>query len=166
MFRVEVIPEYMAHAQFCYEQRPQHIKKHIPPTDPLADLAGCLAEYAWVQHYKYPPDTISWHGGPDGRGDPGWDFEMREGTVDIKSSRKHSTSWVVKKHGGDRDLRADWYVFAYVILPDVVQFRYKAPRAALLNMPADDRVGGNRLVRFDSPGVMEIHDGDFHKIQG
>lgn len=163
MLRIVVSPEYMAHAEFCAERRPQHIRNHVPPTDPLADLAGCVAEYAWVQHYRFPPDTISWNGGNDGRGDAGWDFVMREGTVDIKASRKYPHSWVVKKHRGEKDLRADWYVFAYVMLPDTVQFRYKAPRSVIEGLPAEDRVGGHRLVRYDLPGVTEFGDGDFHR---
>ena len=158
MYTVVLTPEVLAMAHYTAEQRPKHVSKHNPPSDPDADLVGAMAEHAWAWVYRIPQDSITWDGGPDGWGDGGIDFSMVEGTVDIKASHKWPDSWVVKKG----PCRADWYVFATVYLPDTVVFKGVARKEDIEPIEVSAKVGGNRIVRLE--WLKEYHVKDFTRL--
>ncbi len=145
-YTIVLPPDVLAHAMLTAEQRPQNIKHHRPSADPHADLVGALAEHAFAYHVGIPQDQIDSSGGPDGRGDGGWDFKVEKGgksvLVDTKASRKHPESWVIPAG----NLVADWYVFAYVILPATVIFQGMGHRSVLEPMGVSSSVPGKRLV--------------------
>lgn len=143
-FTVKLTPHSLAMAQHTAENRPKNIKHHKPSEDPDADLVGAVAEHAFAQHLGISQDSIDSSGGPFGRGDGGWDFTVgaKNVKIDIKSSRNHPESWVVPAG----KLKSDWYVFAYVILPDTVIFQGKAHRNDLEPMGLSSSVPGKRLV--------------------
>ena len=155
MHTVILTPEVLAMAHYTAEQRPKHVSKHNPPSDPDADLVGAMAEHAWAYIYRIPQSVITWDGGPDGWGDGGIDFTMVQGTVDLKASHKWPDSWVVKKG----PCRADWYVFATVYFPDTVVFKAKATKEVIEPIQVDNRVGGNRIVRLEM--LEDFHREDF-----
>lgn len=154
--RILLPPDILAMAHFTAQERPRNIPHSKPSDDPYADLVGALGEYAFAFHCGLPYTAIQ-HVAvqqPDGSwGDGGWDFAFKDGKVlvDIKASRKHTDSFVVpgrqKKRGGWHEgLKADWYVSAFVTLPDTVEFRYKAHRDVLLPMTNSPLIPGKRLV--------------------
>lgn len=154
MFRIILPPEVIAFAMTTAENRPKNINVSTPPVDPDADLFGALAEHAWAYAYGIPQSEVTDDGGTEGWGDGGIDFYMVEGTVDIKSSSRHPLSWVVKKGR----CRADWYVFATVIIPDTVIFKGKATQLVVSGIPLQAKVGNNRLVDFSILDDIEIED--------
>jgi hypothetical protein len=157
MHKVVAPPEVMAMAALTAERRPGRIAGHKPSTDPQADLVGALAEHVWAWLYKLPQTSVY----ADGQlGDGGIDFWMEEGSVDIKASRRHGSSWVVKTG----PLRADWYVFSYVVLPDTVFYLAKAPRTVISPI-GESQIPGKRLVRRDHPGVTDFEADDFTPTQ-
>lgn len=158
MHTLILTPEVLAMAHYTAEQRPQHVSKHNPPSDPLADLIGAMAEHAFAYMYKIPQSSITWDGGENGWGDGGIDFRMEEGTVDLKASHKWPDSWVVKRG----PCRADWYVFATVYLPDTVVFKAKAKREVIEPIEISNKVGGNRIVRLE--WLEDFHVDDFTAI--
>lgn len=153
MFQVVLPPWVIASAMATAEERPENAKKigrHNPPAHQDADLWGALSEHAFAFHHRINPQLISTAGN-----DGGIDFDLGDCTVDIKSSGVHPDSWVVA--GGD--LRADWYVFAYVQLPDKVIFKGKARREDLEKLPKSDKVPGKRLVK--RADISDISPEDF-----
>jgi hypothetical protein len=158
-FTVKIPPDVLAMAHYTAEHRPKNIKHHKPSTDPHADLVGAIAEHAFAYHCGIPQSAIDSSGGPHGRGDGGKDFTFKDEKikVDIKSSRKHPESWVVPLG----DLRSDWYVFAYVILPDTVIFQGMAHKDTLMPMTESGSVPGKRLVYLTE--VTPIEERHFKK---
>jgi hypothetical protein len=152
---VILTPEVLAMAHYTAEQRPLHISKHNPPSDPIADLVGAMAEHAFAHIYGIRQDSITWDGGTDGWGDGGVDFTMLEGTVDLKASHKWPDSWVVKKG----PCRSDWYVFGTVYLPDTVVFKAKARKEVIEPIELSQKVGNNRIVRLE--WLEDFHVKDF-----
>jgi hypothetical protein len=159
-FEVVVPPEVLAMAELTAAERPKNIKHHRPSKDPHADLVGALAEHAFAYHCGIPQRMIDSSGGPTGRGDGGKDFEFRDGKVkvDVKASRHHPESWTVP---GVTPLQSDWYVFAYVILPDRVIFQGKAHRSVLEPMVVGHPVEKKRLVYLTE--ITDIRPDDFKK---
>lgn len=137
------------------EDRPRNVRKHKPPTDPDADLYGAVSEYAFAQHHRIPVGVIDASGGVNGAGDGGVDFRVAKTTIDIKSSGRYRDSWVVPAG----KLRAEWYVFAYVELPETVTFLGKARAEDLQKIAPSDRVSGKRLVYLAE--VEDIGPSDF-----
>lgn len=158
-YEVKLTPDALAMAHVTAEQRPRNIAHHKPPADPHADLVGAIAEHAFAQHLGLPQSSIDYSGGPNGRGDGGKDFVIgdKEIRIDVKASRKHPESWVVPLG----DLRSDWYVFAYVRLPDTVIFQGKAHKDTLMPMGESGSVPGKRLVYLVE--VSDITPNDFKK---
>jgi hypothetical protein len=156
-YTVKLDPHTLAMAQHTAEMRPKNIKHHKPSEDPHADLVGAIAEHAFAQHLGVSQDSIDSSGGPFGRGDGGWDFTVgaKNVKIDIKSSRKHPESWVVPAG----KLKSDWYVFAYVILPDTVIFQGKAHASELEPMGLSSSVPGKRLVYLVE--ISDIKPDDF-----
>ena len=153
MFKVVLPPWVIAMAMATAEERPANAKKlgrHRPPFNPDGDLWGALSEHAFAFHHRINPTVIS-SAGNDG----GIDFTLDDCTVDIKSSGVHPDSWVIS----GSDLKADWYVFAFVQVPDTVIFKGKARREELMALPISDRVPGKRLVRREN--ISDIGPEDF-----
>ncbi len=159
-YTVKLPPDVMARAGWTATERPKNILHHKPSADPHADLVGALAEHAFAHHCGISEMLIDSSGGPHGRGDGGWDFFFKNNTVkvDIKSSRKHPESWVVPLG----NLRSDWYVFAYVILPDTIIFQGKAHKMTLEPMTESGSVKGKRLVYLTE--VEDIKPSDFKTV--
>lgn len=160
MFTVVLPPHVLASAMRTAEERPRNIKHHVPSSHPDADLWGAMSEHAFAYHLGMPTMAVDSSGGPDGRGDGGVDFTVYGETIDVKSSGKHDSSWVVPRG----DLKADWYVFAYVILPDTVVFKGKARREDLEPIKTSEKVGGKRLVYLEE--VEDIGPQDFTRKPG
>ncbi len=151
-FRVILPPDILALAMVTAEERPKNVVNHIPLIDPNGELSGAVSEHGWAWSYRMPQSLIT----SDGMfGDGGIDFTMEQGTVDIKSSSRYSDSWVVKRGR----CRADWYVFATVILPGTVIFKGKATREMVEAFPLVEKVGNNRLVTLNM--VDDIVPSDF-----
>lgn len=155
-FTVVLPPDALAMAHVTAEQRPKNIAHHKPAKDPHADLVGALAEHAFAYHLGLPQHSIDSSGGPHGRGDGGWDFSLKDETVklDVKASRIHPESWVVP---GGKELKSDWYIFAYVILPDTVVFQGYAHKDQLEPMGLSKSVKGKRLVYLTEVPKIEKH---------
>ncbi len=158
MLKLVLPPDVIANAMVTAENRPKFVVKHRPSSDPDADIVGALPEHAWAWLYKFPQDIIrydQWYG------DGGVDFTMKQGTVDIKASQRHKDSWTVKMG----DLRSEWYVFSYVVLPDTVFFIAKAHRDVLKDIK-ETIVRGVRIVRLkETPGVTEFWKKDFSVVE-
>jgi hypothetical protein len=125
-FTVVLSPKSLAAAKMTATLRPVNVRKHIPPEDPDADLYGAMAEHAFAQHMGIPQSAINRQSLPTG-GDGGIDFTVDGKTVDIKSSARHPNSWLVPAG----NLRAEWYIFATVTMPNMVTFKGKATREQL-----------------------------------
>jgi hypothetical protein len=166
-------PDVLAMAHDTAERRPLSIPWHRrnPSADPLADLIGAMGEYAFAVYCKLPYTIIQYLAveQTDGKwGDGGKDFTFKDGKVkvDIKSSRKWKDSFIVpgrNKVKGEwvEGLKSDWYVSAFVTLPDTVEFRYKAHRDILLPMGNSGVVRGKRLVFNTEEGIERFEEGDF-----
>lgn len=160
-FTVTLSHKSLAAAKMTAALRPVNVRNHIPPEDPDADLYGAMAEHAFAQHLGIPQSSINHQALPSG-GDGGVDFTVDGETVDIKSSARHPNSWLVPAG----DLRADWYVFATVTMPNLVTFKGKA-RADQLSRIAPVTVGREgshkkkRLVYLSE--VDEIGPQDFQR---
>lgn len=153
MYQVSLPPWIIANAMVTAEERPANAKKlgrHNPPNHQDADLWGAMSEHGFAFHNRLAPESIGTAGN-----DGGVDFVIGDCTVDIKSSGIHPDSWVV---GGGR-LRAGWYVFAYVIVPDKVIFKGKQRREVLEKLPLSAQVPGKRLVRLGD--IEDIGPDDF-----
>jgi hypothetical protein len=158
-FTIVLPPDVMAMAEWTAQERPRNIQHHRPSKDPHADLVGALAEHAWAYHTGVSQTLVDSSGGPLGRGDGGWDFTLKDETVklDIKASRIHPESWVMP---GVTPLKADWYIFAYVILPDTVIFQGYAHRSLIepmvvLEIPYE--LKGKRLVYLTEISKIDKH---------
>lgn len=123
-FTVTLTHESLNAAKMTAAMRPVMINHHNPSEDSDADLFGAMAEHAFAQHLGIPQSSIDYSGGRDGRGDGGVDFNVHGTTVDVKSSARHPSSWVIP--GGS--LKSEWYVFATVSPPDMVTFKAKGHR--------------------------------------
>lgn len=157
MFTVVLPPWVMAMAMATAEERPENAKKqrrHQPPTHPDADLWGAMSEHAFAYHHRIHPGSITATGS-----DGGVDFTLGNSTLDIKSSGIHESSWVIP----GKELKSDWYVFAFVKLPDRVVFKGKARRETLERLPISTAVPGKRIVRLTD--VMDIGPEDFRYPQ-
>jgi hypothetical protein len=143
-FKVVVTPEIMALAGVTSEERPRNIKHHKPAAHPLGEIAGALAEHAWAYKFGIPQTEVKSDGGPYGHGDGGFDFVMGGVKIDVKASPVHPRSWVV----GAGPIRTDWYVFAFVTLPDTVEFVAKAPGWWVEPQGLVYSVGNKRLIRY------------------
>lgn len=153
-FTIKLPPDVLAMAHLTAEQRPKNIKHHKPSEDPHADLVGAIAEHAFAYHMGISQSSIDSSGGTYGRGDGGWDFEIgnKQVKIDVKASRHHPESWVVP---GTKELKSDWYVFAYVILPDTVIFQGYAHKDQLEPMALSTSVKGKRLVYLTEVQLIE-----------
>jgi hypothetical protein len=157
MIKVVLPPDILALAMYTAENRPKFVSVHRPSVDPEADIVGALPEHAWAWMYHMPQALIAYE---SEYGDGGIDFTMKEGSVDIKASRKYPTSWVIKLG----PLRSRWYVFSYVVLPDTVWFVAKAHRTSLYHIK-ETVVPGSRLVKWpETPGMTEFRRSDFRPI--
>jgi hypothetical protein len=153
--RIVLPPEVLAMALYTAEQRPKNVVNHIPLFDPMGELVGAMAEHAWAWLYRLPQDSVTSH---EAYGDGGIDFDMEEGSVDIKASGRYEDSWVVKRG----PCRADWYVFAFVQQPDTVIFKAKASKEVVAGIGTDNRVGGNRLIRIEQ--LEDFDESDFNPL--
>jgi hypothetical protein len=158
---VIVPPEVMALAGFTSEERPRTIKHHKPAFHPQGEIAGALAEHAWAWYWGIPQTEVKSDGGKYGHGDGGFDFTMHGLTIDVKASPKHPWSWVV----GSGPINCDWFVFAYVVLPDRVSFRAKAPAWWVRPQGLVARVGNKRLIEYEelNPEWRDLQPEDFTK---
>lgn len=158
-YTVKLTKTAMAAARRTAELRPKNVRFHVPATDPNADLHGAMAEHAWVQHHKLRHALV----GTDAMGvggDGGVDFHTPLGTLDIKASSKHPTSWLVP--GGP--LRAEWYVFATVVPPDTVIFKGKATAGQLSRIKPVQFSEGSKVKRLVY--LAEVDDIDPEDFRG
>lgn len=144
-YTVKLTPKALAAAKMTATLRPMNVRFHIPSEDPDADLYGAMAEHAFAQHHHIPHRMVSSDPLPSG-GDGGVDFVRHGHTIDIKASLRHPSSWLVP--GGQ--LRAEWYVFATVTMPDMVTFKGKATREQLERIApkAIGKEGSHKLKRL------------------
>jgi hypothetical protein len=158
MIKVVLPPDILALALYTAENRPKHVAVPQKSVDPDADVVGALPEHAWAWMYHMPQALIAYE---SPYGDGGVDFTMEEGTVDIKASQRHPTSWTIKMG----PLRSLWYVFCHVILPDTVWFVAKAHKGVLTPIKESQIVPGVRLVNWpETPGMTEFRRSDFRPI--
>lgn len=161
-FTVKLSHKSLAAAKMTAALRPVNVRFHIPPEDPDADLYGAMAEHAFAQHLGLPQAAISHQALPAG-GDGGIDFELVDGTtIDIKSSARHPNSWLVPAG----ELRAGWYVFATVTMPDLVTFKGRATREELeritpIKVGKEGSQKAKRLVYLSE--VQDIGPEDFKR---
>jgi hypothetical protein len=159
MFTVVAPPYIMALAQETAERRTEGSKRagfHNPPFEANSEYWGALAEHALAYHLGIPPQEV----GYDGK-DGGVDFTVGGVTIDVKSSAKHDSSWVLpyKDRKKNEKAVADWYVLAFVIEPDTVIFKGKVRGDYVRKLDESVMVYNKRIVTLRE--AEDIAEEDF-----
>ena len=104
----QLVQRCRAQADLC-GSRPEQRRHTVAMKDDF-NFDGACGE-AFFGAFIGQHDPPCW--GP--RPDPGWDFETRAGTVDVKATRSRTPSLMVGTDGGKRKLQADIFVLVQLV---------------------------------------------------